>query len=479
MNRKTFRPGGVNPALVTPFARDQSVDEQAFRRLVRHVVDHVDGLVPCGTTGEFNYLIPEENRRLVQIAVEESAGKPVIAGTGAAATRLAIELARNAQESGASACLIVCPYFLHPSDKGIFQHYYAISQELPEMPIILYNIPQVVDAYLPRRVVEDLADIPNIVALKDSSGNLTYTMEILEYAGDRINVLIGHDEVVVNALAGGANGMILASAQVYPEIWQAVLAAVSRGDLETARSLQRQVQKLSRIFCRHGGGVAVKQALKMLGLDVGRPRLPLKSVGGALLHEDRAEIQLELEKLGKIDTPVGDFESPSGPLDSRFLEVGLDPETVRQEGLRTGSGSVGTGVEAVQVELLGGAKSGPVGEAWAYQLTYPRHGFEALTTILEPNLTVRPSTLIVPTVALKDLRQANMIYGPVQNAVAKAIVDKLAEGVIPKVSMSSDVLFILPTVHPRALDRRILHHNAFEATSIAIDIAFEEVEAHV
>ncbi|MFC2031293.1 dihydrodipicolinate synthase family protein, partial [Chloroflexota bacterium] len=255
MTDKAFLPGGVNPALVTPFGKDQSVDESAFRRLVRHVINDVDGLVPCGTTGEFNYLTPEENRRLIGIAVEESKGKPVIAGTGAPGTKQAIELSLNARESGARACLIVTPYFLHPSDKGIYQHYYEIAKALPDMPIILYNIPQVVDAYLPRRVVEDLADIPNIVGLKDSSGNLTYTMEILEYAGDRINVLIGHDEVVLNGLAGGASGVILASAQVYPVVWQAILAAVQAGDLKRARDLQFSVQKLSRIFCRYGGGV--------------------------------------------------------------------------------------------------------------------------------------------------------------------------------------------------------------------------------
>ncbi|HFD38563.1 MAG TPA: dihydrodipicolinate synthase family protein, partial [Anaerolineae bacterium] len=220
---KPFRPGGVNPALVTPFARDQSVDEEAFRRLIRRVLPHVDGLVPAGTTGEFNYLTPEEHRRLIEIAVEEAQGKPVIAGTGAAGTKMALDLARSAQEAGAAACLIVCPYFLHPSAKGIYQHYYTIAKTLPEMPILLYNIPQVVDAAIPRRVIEDLADIPNIVGLKDSSGNLPYMMEVLEYAGDRIAILVGHDEVVLNALAGGASGMILASAQVYPEVWQQVL----------------------------------------------------------------------------------------------------------------------------------------------------------------------------------------------------------------------------------------------------------------
>ena len=471
---KPFRPGGVNPALVTPFAKDQSVDEDAFRALIRHVIDNVDGLVPCGTTGEFNYLTPEENRRLVEIAVEESQGKPVIAGTGAPGTRQVIELARNARAAGATACLIVCPYFLHPSDKGIYQHYYTIATALPDMPIIMYNIPQVVDAYVPRRVVEDLADIPNIVGLKDSSGNLTYTMEILEYAGDRINVLVGHDEVVLNALAGGVSGMILASAQVYPEVWQAILAAVRAGDLEKARALQRQVQKLSRIFCRYGGGVAVKQALKMMGVDAGRPRSPLKSVGGALIHEDRAEIQLELEKLGKIQEAGIRYQAPGGPLQERFECVGLDSSTIQSDGSRLGTGRAGEGVEAVQIDLLCGRKEGSVGEAWAYQLTYPRHGFEALTTILEPNLSVRPSTLIVPTNELRDLRQANMIYGPVQNAVAKAIVDKLAEGCIPEVSMHRDVMFVQAAVHPQALDRHALRQSAYEATCMALDQAFAE-----
>ncbi|MEJ2736714.1 MAG: dihydrodipicolinate synthase family protein [Anaerolineae bacterium] len=472
---KPFRPGGVNPALVTPFARDQSVNEDAFRDLVRHVIDDVDGLVPCGTTGEFNYLTPEENQRLVQIAVQEAKGKPVIAGTGAPGTKLALELARNAREAGASACLIVCPYFLHPSDKGIYQHYYEIAKDLPDMPIILYNIPQVVDAYLPRRVVEDLADIPNIVGLKDSSGNLTYTMEILEYAGDRINVLIGHDEVVLNALAGGASGMILASAQVYPEIWRGVLHAVGQGDLELARRLQRQVQKLSRIFCRYGGGVAVKQALRMMGVNAGRPRSPLKSVGGALLHEDRAEIQLELERLGKIQPRQAEFQARSEALDTRFEEIGLTAKVIRDEKMQVGTGGAGQDLESVEIDLLCGEKDGPMGEAWAYQLTYPRHGLEALTTILEPNLTVRPSTLIVPTHELKDLRQANMIYGPVQNAVAKAIVDELAKSTIPQTIMHTHVMFVQATVHPQALDRRILRHNAYEATCAAIDNAFVEV----
>ncbi|MCR4406033.1 MAG: 4-hydroxy-tetrahydrodipicolinate synthase [Anaerolineae bacterium] len=462
---------GVFPALVTPFDKEENVDEAAFRHLIRHVLPHVDGLVPCGTTGEFPYLTREEQKRLVEIAVEEASGKPVIAGAGAPSTRQAIELARDAKEAGATACLIVTPYFLHPSDKGVYQHFYEIARAV-DIPILLYNIPQVMDAYLPRRVVEDLADIPNIVGLKDSSGDLPYMMEVLEFCGDRIDVFVGHDEVVLNALSGGASGMILASAQVYPEVWQQVFAAVQAGDLPRARQLQRSVQKLSRIFCRYGGGVAVKQALKMMGVDTGRPRRPLKSVGGALLHEDRAEIELELEKLGKVQNSYPDFQVPTGPLEERFGDLELSPEIIRQAELRLGTGAAGEEPECVQLDLIAGPKDSPLGEAYAYQLTYPLHRREALTTILEPNLTVRPPTLILPTLEQKNLRQANMIYGPTQSAVARAIVDALEAGVIPASAMDTQVMIVLASVHPRALDRHTLYHNVRQAMSEAIRQAF-------
>jgi 4-hydroxy-tetrahydrodipicolinate synthase len=146
---------GVFPALVTPFDREtEAVDEEAYRRLIRHALPDVNGIVTSGTTGEFPYLTREEQRRLVEIGVEEADGKPVIAGCGASSTQEALTLARDAKESGASAALIVTPYFLHPSDKGVYQHFYDIATSV-DLPIVLYNIPQVMDAYLPRTVVED------------------------------------------------------------------------------------------------------------------------------------------------------------------------------------------------------------------------------------------------------------------------------------------------------------------------------------
>jgi 4-hydroxy-tetrahydrodipicolinate synthase len=463
---------GVFPALVTPFDKEtEAVDEEAYRRLIRHALPDVNGVVTSGTTGEFPYLTREEQRRLVEIGVEEADGKPMIAGCGASSTQEALTLVRDAKEGGASAALVVTPYFLHPSDKGVYQHFYDIATGV-ELPIILYNIPQVVDAYLPRRVVEDLADLPNVIGIKDSSGDLTYTMEVLEYAGDRIDVFVGHDEVVLPALAGGVSGMILASAQVYPEVWQEVIRLVEAGQVGEARARQREVQKLSRIFCRYGGGVAVKAALKMMGLDMGPPRRPLKSVGGALIHETRAEIQLELEKMGKIPMAGTAFEYPTGPVVERFGDLEITPETIGEHNLRVGSGTAGEGINKVQIDLIAGGKETPLGDAYALQMTYPMHRRQALTAILEPALTVRPPTLVLPTLPQRNLRQANMIYGPTQSALARAIVDALEMERIPGGAVEGDVMVALATVHPRALDRHALFESVHAAAAKALEQAF-------
>jgi 4-hydroxy-tetrahydrodipicolinate synthase len=463
---------GVFPALVTPFVRKtEDVDEDAYRRLMRYCLPNVNGLVTSGTTGEFPYLTRDEKRRLVEIGVEEADGKPVIAGCGASSTREALTLTRDAEEAGAAAALIVTPYFLHPSDKGLYQHFHEIATNV-DLPVILYNIPQVMDAYLPRTVVEDLADIPNVIGLKDSSGNLTYTMELLEYVGDRIDIFVGHDEVALPALAGGVSGFILASANVYPEVWQQIIRMVSAGQLAEARALQRSVQKLSRIFCRHGGGVAVKAALKLIGLDMGPPRKPLKAVGGALIHETRAEIRLELEQLGKLPVDDQTFEYPGGPLETRFGDLEITPEIIADNDLRVGNGMAGEGLNKVQIDLIAGGKETPLGDAYALQLTYPLHGRQALTTILEPALTVRPATLLLPALPQKNLRQANMIYGPTQSALARAIVDGLERGRIPAPAVDDEVMIALATVHPRALDRHALYQSVLAAATQALAQAF-------
>lgn len=268
--------------------------------------------------------------------------------------------------------------------------------------------------------------------------------------------------------------MILASAQVFPEIWQQVLTSVREGDLQTARQLQMKVQKLARIFVRYGGGVAVKAALNMMGVKVGRPRRPLKPVGGAMVHETRAEIQLELEKLDKIAPQEMSWAMPKGPLADRFSDVGITAEIVQENGILLGSATKGEGSETVGIDLIVGPKSGPVGEAYARQLTHPSHGYEALTTIAEPNLTVKPSALIVPTIELVNLRQASMVYGPTQAAVAKAILDNIEQEVIPPEALDGDVMIAMATIHPRALDRHQLYANVHAAADKAVKMAFRK-----
>lgn len=463
---------GLFSALVTPFVKKtEALDEVAFRRLVQEVAPHVDGLVTSGSTGEFSSLTREERRRLLEIAIAEGGGRPVIAGCGAPSTSEALALARDAREAGASAALVVTPYFLHPSDKGIYQHFYEIANGV-DLPLVLYNIPSLVGRELPRQVIEDLADLPNVVGLKDSSGQLAYLLEVLEYAGDRIELLCGHDEVVVPALAAGAGGLILGSAQVYPEVWAEVLHLARNGRFEAARERQRTVQKLSRIFARHGGGVAVKAALRMLDLNMGPPRAPLKAVGGLLLHETRAEIQLELEKLGRLSPSKTPLAWPSGPLEERFGDLEIQPAMLVEHALRVGSGAAGDGVERACIDLIAGAKTTPLGDAWALQLTYPLTGREALTTILEPGLAVRPSTLLLPTLPQHNLRQANMIYGPAQSALAQAIVDALRSGLIPSVAVERDVMVALVTIHPHALNRHVLASNVRAAAAQAIEQAY-------
>jgi 4-hydroxy-tetrahydrodipicolinate synthase len=467
---------GIFPPLVTAFHKDESIDEEVNRRHVRYVRDHVNGYVTSGTTGEFPYMTFEENRRVLEIVAKENRGeKPIIAGASAPATWQAIEMAKNAKDAGADAVLVTTPYFLHPSPKGCYQHFYEISRAV-EIDVIMYNIPQTVGAALPVDVIEDLSEIPNIIGLKDTSGNLAYTLKVLEKVEGRIHVLVGNDEIAVPSLLSGCSGAILMSANVFPELWQKAYAAVLKGNVGKAMEVQRGVQKSVRIFGGNGAGLAIKAALKMVGVDVGTSRRPLR-IGGSLLHEVMAEIGLELEKLGKLKSLTDDrsspgLDKPGGDVKSRFEEIGLSALLIENESLKTGSGAAGNDTEEVWVDLVTGSKEGEIGTVYAEQCTHPRHGFEALTAILEPNLMIRPSTLIVPTVSLKNLRQANMVYGPGQAAVAKAVLDGIAAGKIPKPAMEDDVMLVNLTVHPRALNHHRVYKNVYEAMSTAITTAY-------
>ena len=463
-----FKPEGIFPALVTPFTDDgKAVDEERLRTLVSHCLElGVHGVVPCGTTGEFVNLTTEEKRRVIKIVIDEVNGRvPVIAGTGASGTDQTVEMTRYAKDAGATAALIVTPFYLKPADRGIYEHYYTIANEV-DMPIILYNIPQCTGLDLPWQMVEDLAQIPNIVGVKDSSGQLKFILAVLEKVRDKINVLCGHDEVVVAGLAAGCSGAILASANVIPDIWIQVYDHVKKGELQQARELQYKVQKIARIIAS-SGAVGTKEALNMMKIKVGPVRKPL-SVGGELTYEAREELRLDLEKIGKIKPKAIAFEIAEKPIEERFTAIDLTPEIIKRFKLRVGEALAGQGSDVAHIDLLIGEKDGPVAEAFAKAKATPASGHEPLLAILEPNLSVKPVTLIVPTVTIASMRQASMVYGPAQAAVAKAVVDSVADGTIPREATDELIIIANVFVHPTAVDRQRVYINNYKAMRHAI-----------
>lgn len=468
-----YKPEGILPALVTPFTDDgKAVDEQRLRTLVNHCIElGVHGVVPCGTTGEFVNLTDEEKKRVIKIVVDEVNGRvPVIAGTGASGTDEAVEMTKYAKDIGATAALVVSPYYLKPADRGIYEHYYTIANKV-DLPIILYNIPQCTGLPLPWQMVEDLAQIPNIVGVKDSSGQLSFILAVLEKVRDKINVLCGHDEVVVAALAAGCSGAILASANIIPDIWIQIYDNVKKDELQQARELQYKVQKIARIIAG-SGAVGTKEALKMMKLNVGPVRMPL-SVGGELTYESREELRLDLEKIGKVQPKQVTFELTEKPLEDRFATVDITADAIKSFKLRVGEALAGQGAEVAHIDLLVGAMNGPVAEAFTRAKATPTPGHEPLLAILEPNLSVKPITLIVPTVTITGMRQASMVYGPAQAAVAKAVVDSVADGTIPKEAVEELIIIANVFVHPSAVDRQRVYINNYKAMRHAVRKALE------
>jgi len=470
-----FKPEGVMPALVTPFTDDgNDIDETRLRVLVDYVIEHgVSALVPCGTTGEFQNLSLSERKKVIEVVVDQANGRvPVIAGTGSSGTKLAIEATKHAKDVGAAAALVVTPYYHKPTDRGIYEHYRCLTEAV-DLPIILYNIPQATGVNLSWQMVEDLVEIPSIVGLKDSSGELRYMLSVLEKTGSRLTVLCGHDEVVLPALAAGASGMILASANFIPDQWIRLYQAVKKGDLSTAREIQLKVQKISRIIVR-SGPVGSKAALRMLGINQGPVRLPL-SVGGELTYEDMEELRLDLEKIGKIEPKAVAVEVPAGkPVAERLSSIGLTDQMIKSFKLKTGESLAGAGPEVAHIELMVGIRDGPLGEAFAKAKATPSAGHEPLVAILEPNLAVKPTTMIIPTVTIKSMRQASMIYGPAQTAVAKAVIDSVGDNTLPKNAVDDLIIIANVFVHPSAVDRKRVYINNYKAARHAIRKAVEE-----
>lgn len=472
MGKFDFRPKGVMPAVVTPFNKDESINEENLRNLVNFLIEQgVTGLVPVGTTGEFVNMTFEERLKVIEIVVDEANGRvPVIAGTGETGTKIVVDATNAAANIGADAVLIVTPYYLKPKAKGLYDHYYTITEKT-DIPIVLYNIPPCTGVELPWSVVEDLVDIENIVAIKDSSGDYKYFSALLEKVSDKISVLIGWDENVLGALAGGAAGCILGSANVFPKIWLEIYDHVKNNHLQEAQTLQKKVQKLARLLIG-SGALGVKSCLNMMNIPVGTTRQPL-ILGDTLSYEIKDELRIELEKLGLIEKKEIQFEIGEKPLTSRFYAVGVTPQKITDFELKVGESLVGNRPELAHIDLLIGKKDGPVGNAYAQALTNLEEGREGLQVILEPNMQVKPPTIMIPTVKPISLRHASLTYGPAQAGIAKAVMQCIEDGILPRELADEIVLIVNVFVHPSASARKRIFINNYKATRNAIRKAME------
>lgn len=267
---------GCGTALVTPFCSDLSLDEPALRRIVRWQIEEgIHFLVPCGTTGESPTLTREEHLRVVQITIEEARGEvPVLAGAGGNNTAEVIELARQIERLGAQGILSVTPYYNRPTQEGLYQHYRAIAEKIA-LPIVLYSVQGRTGVNVEPTTVARLAEIPNIIGVKEASGNISQMASVIHRVPEGFLVFSGDDAITLPIIALGGHGTISVVANQIPGPMSKLVAACLSGDFEKARALQRRYLPLMEINFIESNPIPVKAAMGLMGLLDPVFRLPM------------------------------------------------------------------------------------------------------------------------------------------------------------------------------------------------------------
>jgi len=286
---------GMLVALVTPFKNGQ-VDYAAIERLVDwHVEQGTDGLVPVGTTGESPTVDVEEHQKIIETVVRQAAGRlPVIAGTGANATAEAIHLTRYAKDVGADGSLQVCPYYNKPTQEGLYRHFAAIAEAV-DLPMVLYNIPGRTGVSLAPATVARLAELPQIVAVKEATGSMDQASEILAQCD--LVVLSGDDSLTLPLMAVGAQGVISVVGNLVPKDMKRLTDAMLAGDVAAAQEAHRRLFPLCRVLFIETNPIPVKTAMKMVGLlESDEKRLPMTD----LSPEHAEALKQALEEYGLL-----------------------------------------------------------------------------------------------------------------------------------------------------------------------------------
>ncbi len=292
---------GCHIPLVTPFLPDGSLDEKGLRALVNHLIENegVDGLVPCGTTGESPTLTHEEHGRAIEVVVEATRGRVlVIAGTGSNSTQEAIEMTRHAEQIGANATLQVCPYYNKPMQDGLIAHFRAIA-EATRLPVILYNIPGRTGRNIEPETLIALSEVENIVGVKDACGDLMQTMKLLEATRNRrkpFYVLSGEDALTFPMMTLGGHGVICAVGNVIGRDYTEMVHLLLDGKVEEAREIHYKTLPLVRALFIETNPAPVKEAMNMMGLPAGPLRLPLTPLKPA----NRELLRGALREVGRL-----------------------------------------------------------------------------------------------------------------------------------------------------------------------------------
>jgi len=291
----TFKPEGIYPVVPTPFKKDETLDLESLRELIHYYIEAgVHGVFINGSVGEYHMLSDDEAKKVINTTLDEARGKTkVVSGVGTPSTKRTIEMAKYAKDAGVDGVVIVTPYFYHPTDYGLKEHFIKVARCV-EIPIIIYNVPFLSGNKLNPSMMYRFAEEEYIVGVKDSSGNIFDLTETLRLTPNRISVIIGWDSLLMAGLQMGAKGGFLGSAAIAPKLLLQLYQATLDKRYEEALQLQKRVHFIMRSMFVGNFPAGVKAALNLLGLPGGYVRSPLEN----LKVSEISRVRYDLERAG-------------------------------------------------------------------------------------------------------------------------------------------------------------------------------------
>ena len=266
---------GAITALITPFKNGKVDEKRLVENVEFQIKSGINGLVPCGTTGESPTLSHEEHKRVIEIVIKSAAKRvPVIAGTGSNSTEEALELTAHAKKAGADAALIVSPYYNKPTQKGLYLHFKTIAEKV-DIPVILYNIPGRCGVTIEAQTMANLAKLKNIVGVKEAAGSLDSVSQIIRACGIQFDVLSGDDVLCLPMMSVGGRGVISVISNLAPKQVAEMTSAYASGDHKKALTLHYALLPLMKAAFVETNPIPIKTAMKLAGLDTGEMRLPM------------------------------------------------------------------------------------------------------------------------------------------------------------------------------------------------------------